>query len=393
MKIDLALKDRIIIFERDDYACTQCGRKSSYWTRSYGPDWISIEAHHKLPRNHPLVNEPENITTTCENCHKELKKSVFSSQDIAILERDNYMCQRCGDKDRRHLEIHHKSSKVIEKREGRDPDRPENQITYCANCHGGVTDVIYPLPPRSEVVRIFKQCKNRKGKFIQYYNIKVQKLGQKLGQNYLRCWLYRYELTSWKWGLGNRGYHHHHNSKRPPKKTIKELRKKGYTYKQIGKVCGVHWKTAKRWIREYELTKVQIPIPSKKKLLVAIRKFHVAGDLVDTTKQKVADYFNTTKGIVNTWFRRYKLRKFSFYIEHIEGQPILGNDKRYKRPRLYYNKPSQTQLLLKIKESRTRKKTAEFYGTPDQLITKWCRSYGIQGGPTAILRGDYDHLL
>lgn len=49
---------RRLILERDGYACVQCG------------DTENLEIHHTVPLFLGGTNEPENLTTLCQPCHR-----------------------------------------------------------------------------------------------------------------------------------------------------------------------------------------------------------------------------------------------------------------------------------------------------------------------------------
>ena len=56
----------------------------------------------------------------------------FSNVKSAVLNRDNYTCQICGEKDSR-LEVHH-----IQFRSKGGSTRMDNLVTLCSNCHGKI---------------------------------------------------------------------------------------------------------------------------------------------------------------------------------------------------------------------------------------------------------------
>ena len=69
----------------------------------------------------------------CEMCQREKwHKRIWTKRRNEILKRDNYTCQKFGEKgcqDLR-LEVHH----IIPRRYG-GTDLPENLITFCFDCH------------------------------------------------------------------------------------------------------------------------------------------------------------------------------------------------------------------------------------------------------------------
>jgi hypothetical protein len=59
---------RRLVYQRDDYTCQECGRKSGPHARG---DGIRLHAHHMIPRSEGGSNDLENITTLCEPCHDD----------------------------------------------------------------------------------------------------------------------------------------------------------------------------------------------------------------------------------------------------------------------------------------------------------------------------------
>lgn len=57
---------RKIILERDEYTCQVCGHVGTEDSVSRG-----MEVHHIMPRVLGGTNEPDNLTTLCESCHKQ----------------------------------------------------------------------------------------------------------------------------------------------------------------------------------------------------------------------------------------------------------------------------------------------------------------------------------
>lgn len=59
---------RRAVYQRDDYTCTNCGRKSGPHA---GDDGVRLHAHHKKPRADGGSNRLGNLTTLCEPCHDD----------------------------------------------------------------------------------------------------------------------------------------------------------------------------------------------------------------------------------------------------------------------------------------------------------------------------------
>lgn len=84
---------------------------------------------------------------TCDTCRAEKRlraiKHRYPQQQQRILERDNYMCQLCGE-DKKRLNIHHKDGYGLSHNGIHLPvkqrnDSPDNLITLCGSCHLGIT--------------------------------------------------------------------------------------------------------------------------------------------------------------------------------------------------------------------------------------------------------------
>ncbi|MBX0296575.1 MULTISPECIES: HNH endonuclease [Halobacteriales] len=60
---------RRTVYERDDWTCTNCGRKSGPHA---GDDGVRLHAHHIVPHSAGGSNRLSNLTTLCEPCHAEL---------------------------------------------------------------------------------------------------------------------------------------------------------------------------------------------------------------------------------------------------------------------------------------------------------------------------------
>jgi len=57
---------RRYIFERDNYTCAICGRKTKY-----------PECHHIIPISSGGDNNPNNLITLCKRCHRRNTKYVI----------------------------------------------------------------------------------------------------------------------------------------------------------------------------------------------------------------------------------------------------------------------------------------------------------------------------
>lgn len=58
-----------------------------------------------------------------------LKSEVWKTKRKRVLERDEYTCQKCGEKDRRKLQVHHKSYTRLFK------ESTSDLVTLCKRCH------------------------------------------------------------------------------------------------------------------------------------------------------------------------------------------------------------------------------------------------------------------
>lgn len=87
------------------------------------------------------------------NYLEKLKNPRWQKKRLEILQRDEFTCQKCGDKETT-LNIHHKSYKL-----GNDPwDYPDdNLITLCEHCHGYLSIRINPnYNPKFDDVLLLK---------------------------------------------------------------------------------------------------------------------------------------------------------------------------------------------------------------------------------------------
>lgn len=60
---------RRAVYERDDWTCTRCGRRSGPYA---GDDGVPLHAHHLTPRSAGGTHRLSNLTTLCEPCHADL---------------------------------------------------------------------------------------------------------------------------------------------------------------------------------------------------------------------------------------------------------------------------------------------------------------------------------
>lgn len=59
---------RKTVYRRDDWTCTECGRKSGPHTEHKG---IPLHAHHEHPLSQGGSNHLSNLTALCESCHNQ----------------------------------------------------------------------------------------------------------------------------------------------------------------------------------------------------------------------------------------------------------------------------------------------------------------------------------
>lgn len=59
---------RKTVYRRDDWTCTECGRKSGPHAGRKG---VPLHAHHEYPLSQGGSNHLSNLTTLCESCHNQ----------------------------------------------------------------------------------------------------------------------------------------------------------------------------------------------------------------------------------------------------------------------------------------------------------------------------------
>jgi len=127
------------------------------WWDVQRPQWAYPSAYEAPPGWQDRLRYKERPTGPVIKENWEPKFRTHPDQDLkkAILERDNYTCQKCGCTDRRKLDIHH----IIPRWEGGSND-PENLITFCTKCHGEEEGKQPPSIPPS-LPRGKKEYKNK----------------------------------------------------------------------------------------------------------------------------------------------------------------------------------------------------------------------------------------
>lgn len=68
-------KLRVTIYERDGYACQDCGKACKNTRDAKGDGGAKIQCHHIVPRRDGGTDDPANLVTLCMSCHQKRERA------------------------------------------------------------------------------------------------------------------------------------------------------------------------------------------------------------------------------------------------------------------------------------------------------------------------------
>ena len=144
--------------DQEERTCSNCGQK--FIAHSYQMKYCSIKCQREFHEN-----KPERQKYKIEYMRKYNKKRRwiikrwqlrhdYGENAILAIKRDNFTCQKCGEKTLTKLEIHHMDW-------NRTNNSLENLLTLCGSCnkrlHHAITRQIIKLTPKEQIINLSRK--------------------------------------------------------------------------------------------------------------------------------------------------------------------------------------------------------------------------------------------